>query len=100
VAWNRLLAAAEACRIELSSATDATVHLPDLLQGRALGPLQVTRKEFETAAAHLLARVEAGIVSTLTHAAQFDKDRDTPLEVPRKRPFFCFRALPCRCWHA
>jgi len=42
--------------------------------------VQVTRRDFEQAAHLLLARVEEGIVSTLMNAAQFDQERQTPLE--------------------
>ena len=89
VSWNRLVAAAEKCRIDLSTSTKASVYLPDLIDGVNLGPMEITRREFEEAAvAPLVERIEEGIVSTLTNAAQFDKDRETPLEVRVNGIFF------------
>jgi molecular chaperone DnaK (HSP70) len=92
VSWNRLVAAAEKCRIDLSTSTKASVYLPDLIDGMNMGPFEITRREFEEAAvAPLVARIEQGIVSPLTNAAQFDKDRETPLEVREVIP----KLVPC-----
>jgi molecular chaperone DnaK len=79
IAKQRLQEAAEKAKIELSSSSDTTIHLPYITHGES-GPLhfeeRLTRAEFQKITADLLERTKAPFQNVLKDAGVSVKDID------------------------